>query len=57
MKFAITLTDDERDIAILKDFTTPLDRAEVSRFITELELAKLELLVLFESFDDLEEED
>lgn len=52
MKFGISLSKDEEDIIIYRDFEKPRDRAEICRFITELELAKMDLVLIFEEFGE-----
>ena len=46
MKYAIGLTEDKQNIAVVKDFQNPQNRGEIDRFISEFEDAKLELIEL-----------
>ena len=48
----LTIFRDGDNIVKLTDFSNPNDKGEICHFISEIELIKLELLDLFESFEE-----
>jgi len=56
MRFSISRKN--KDIMVFKDFAKPRDTGEITQFITELEIAKLELIKIFEkdSYDNTEDD-
>lgn len=48
----IQIFRDGADISVKKDFSDVEERGEITQFIIELELLKLELLKLYKEFDD-----
>ncbi|MFW9928647.1 MAG: hypothetical protein ACFFD1_04585 [Candidatus Thorarchaeota archaeon] len=57
MKIAIAVSDNEKNIAVVKDYTNITDKGQISHFLMELEFIKQDLLQLWAEWCMEEDED
>lgn len=54
MKIAIARSDDGKSIAVVKDFDDIQDRGEIAHIICELETIKIEMIELWDEWEEKE---